>query len=64
MQHIVDNIILDWVIIGGKSKSSKEPASQPEWEWVERLSIEAREIGAKLYYKPNLTIKPKEYPLS
>lgn len=52
----------DWVIIGGRSKSSGMPAFQPEWEWVEHLLKQAREAGCKVYFKPNLTVRPKEYP--
>jgi protein gp37 len=54
--------LFDWVIIGGRSKSSKMPAAQPEWEWVESLLMQAREAGCKVYFKPNLSIVPKEYP--
>lgn len=53
---------LDWLIIGGRSKSSKMPAGQPEWEWVEHLLSQARQGGIKVYFKPNLTIRPEEYP--
>lgn len=53
---------IDWIIIGGRSKNSKGPASQPEWAWVEKLVVEGRKINAKIYFKPNLEVKPKEYP--
>ena len=52
----------DWIIIGGRSVSSRMPAFQPEWEWVEKLHNEARAAGCKIYWKPNLTVRPKEYP--
>jgi len=54
--------MFDWVIIGGRSRSSQLPALQPKWEWVEHLLIQARETGCKVYFKPNLTVTPKEYP--
>ena len=54
--------LFDWVIIGGRSSSSNMPAAQPEWEWVESLHAQAREAGCKIYWKPNLTVRPKEYP--
>ncbi len=54
--------MFDWIIIGGQSKSSRLPAFQPEWEWVENLLWQARESGCKVYFKPNLTVAPKEYP--
>lgn len=53
---------IDWVIIGGQSKSTAEPERQPEWEWVEHLQRQARAAGCAIYWKPNLTVRPREYP--
>lgn len=53
---------IDWVIIGGCSESSGGPAIQPQWEWVEDLMWIARDCGCKIYFKPNLETRPKEYP--
>jgi protein gp37 len=53
---------IDWLIIGGQSKSSGSPAFQPEWKWVENLLFDAREKGAAVYFKDNLMVKPEEYP--
>lgn len=52
----------DWIIIGGQSKNSKEPARQPKWEWVESLLQQARASSIDVYFKPNLTVRPKEAP--
>jgi protein gp37 len=52
----------DWVIIGGRSKSSGMAAGQPESIWVERLVWQARKAKCKVYFKPNLKYGPKEYP--
>ncbi|MHA1558528.1 MAG: DUF5131 family protein [Alphaproteobacteria bacterium] len=52
----------DWMIIGGRSKNSKMPAFQPEWEWVEHLLLYARAENIPVYFKPNLIVRPKEYP--
>ncbi|MCP3965614.1 MAG: DUF5131 family protein [Lentisphaerae bacterium] len=58
-----DADVLDWLIIGGQSKTSKVPAMQPQWEWVEDLLIEARSTEhCRVYFKPNLTVRPMEYP--
>jgi len=57
-----DMSMFDWLIIGGQSKSSQEPARQAEWGWVESLMTEARRSNAKVYFKPNLEVRPKEYP--
>lgn len=59
--------VFEWVIIGGRSRSSGMPAFQPELEWVESLHSAARKAGCKIYDKPNLkvkglTINPKEFP--
>ena len=53
---------VDWIIIGGRSETKKMPESQPKWQWVESLHNEAREMGCMVYWKPNLKIRPKEYP--
>lgn len=57
-----NNPPIDWIIIGGQSASSGEPARQPEWPWVERLLIDARRWGVKVYFKPNLLVRPREMP--
>jgi protein gp37 len=57
-----EEVDLDWLIIGGQSKSSGEEAMQPKWEWVENLLSESRMLGVAVYFKPNLTVRPKEYP--
>ena len=59
-----------WLIIGGCSGNSRVPASQPEWDWVEHLLNQARHPcdiqcdypELQVYFKPNLTARPKEYP--
>lgn len=58
----VDLSNVDWAIIGGQSKSTGEPAEQPLWEWVESLHLQARQYGCDIYWKPNLSVRPKEYP--
>ena len=50
----------DWVIVGVKSNQGK--SIQPEWAWVEKLFLKARADGCMVYFKPNLTIRPGEYP--
>lgn len=58
--HDIEDI--DWLIIGGRSKSSKMPAFQPEWKWVESLLKAARIMEIPVYFKTNLTVRPEEYP--
>jgi protein gp37 len=52
---------VDWVIIGGL-KGSENSDRQPKWEWVETLIDFARKSNAKVYFKTNLTVTPKELP--
>ena len=53
---------IDWIIIGGQRSSTGEPARQPEWDWVESILLQAREYKLPVYFKPNLLVRPKEYP--
>ena len=57
-----DMSMFDWIIIGGRSGSSGMPEGQPEWGWVEILIEKARRSGLSIYFKPNLMVRPKEYP--
>jgi hypothetical protein len=50
------------MIVGGQSSSSKCPEFQPEWDWVEGLLWQAREANCRVYFKPNLKARPREYP--
>ena len=54
--------MFDWVVFGGQSESSKAPAFQPPWEWVEHLQQQARAAKCLVYWKPNLLTRPQEYP--
>jgi protein gp37 len=54
--------IFDWLIIGGRSQTSTGPEFQPDWEWVEHLMSQARGGKIRVYWKPNLTVRPKEFP--
>jgi protein gp37 len=54
--------MFDWVVIGGSSRSSQTPEFQPPWEWIEHLTNQARAAGCKVYWKPNLKNRPREYP--
>lgn len=53
---------LDWIIVGGQSRSTGEPEKQPEWLWVEKLLTFARDHEIPIYMKPNLTVRPVEFP--
>lgn len=57
-----DYSLFDWIIIGGQSQSSVEPARQPEYWWVHELTDQAHLAGCKVFWKPNLTVTPQEYP--
>lgn len=53
---------LDWIIIGAL-KNSENSDRQPQWEWVDELMLAGRKAGCKIYCKPNLTVRPKEFPV-
>jgi protein gp37 len=56
--------MFDLVVIGGQSASyyNETPELQPEWSWVESLHNQARASGCAVYWKENLTVRPKEMP--
>lgn len=56
--------MFNWVVIGGQTASyfNNTPAFQPPWEWVEHLWQQARRAGTSIYWKENLTVRPKEVP--
>jgi protein gp37 len=54
--------LFSWLIIGGGSKSTRTPETQPKWEWVASLLNQAYSCGCKVYFKPNLKVRPREYP--
>jgi protein gp37 len=54
--------LIDWIIIGGQSRTSAVPALQPEWEWVEKILVDGHQEGLPVYFKPNLLVRPQEYP--
>ena len=54
--------MFDWVVIGGASKSSQTPEFHPPWEWVWHLLQQADDAGCRVYIKPNLLSRPREYP--
>ena len=49
---------VDWVIVGAQSN----PEVQPDSKWVISIVSQCEQIGAKLYFKPNLKFSPKERP--
>jgi len=50
----------DWLIIGPKRVGKDH--EQPKWEWVENLLYQARKADMQVYFKPHLSIRPREYP--
>ena len=52
---------INWLIIGGQSKSSNCPAFQPPLRWIGNLLQQADRYNIDIYLKPNLQIV-KKYP--
>lgn len=53
---------VDWFIIGAQSRTSQVQAQQPEWDWVHYLLMYADKFNISTFWKPNLTVRPEEYP--
>jgi len=53
---------LQWLIIGGQSKTTEVPELQPEWAWVQKLVVSADKLNIPIYFKPNLTVRPRQIP--
>jgi protein gp37 len=74
--EFTDLSMFDWVVIGAQTATKQPdgavPAFAPPFEWVARITAQAREAGAKVHLKPNLLGKvnpqspgmqlPDEYP--
>lgn len=74
--EFTDLSMFDWVVIGAQTATTQPggpvPAFAPPFEWVARITAQAREAGAKVHLKPNLLGKtssqspgmqlPDEYP--
>jgi protein gp37/ParB-like chromosome segregation protein Spo0J len=54
--------LFQWVVIGGASKSTKTDEFKPPREWVQHLWVQAEKAGCKIYEKPNLLERRREYP--
>jgi len=54
--------LFQWVVIGGASKSTQTPEFKPPREWVTHLWAQAQKAGCKIYEKPNLLERCREYP--
>jgi protein gp37/ParB-like chromosome segregation protein Spo0J len=55
--------LFDWIVLGGSSKSTQTPEFRPPREWIEHLWKQADSGGCKLYEKPNLLSRRREYPV-
>lgn len=58
-----DLSMFDWVIIGGRSRSTGMAVGQPKLEWVAKIINKARSHNLKVYCKPNLTVLPPKGPM-
>ena len=56
--EFTDLSMFDWVVIGAQTEtrqpSGTVPAFAPHYDWVKRLTDQAREAGCKVHHKPNL----------
>ena len=52
----------NWLILGGRSRTTKMCAFQPEWKWVVSVLQQAIAANIQVYKKPNLPFEIKEFP--
>lgn len=57
-----DLSLVQWIVIGGASRSTETPAFRPPRPWVEQLEQQARAAGCFVYEKTNLLERLREYP--
>ncbi len=54
-----DLSMFDWVVIGAQTETRQPdgvvPAVQPHYDWVSRITAQAREAGCRVHHKPNLS---------
>ncbi len=54
--------MFDWIIIGGRSRSTRTAEYRPPREWINQLETQARRDNCRIYEKQNLLERIKEYP--
>ncbi len=69
--EFTDLSMFDWVVIGAQTETRQPTgtvdAFMPPWEWVCRITAQAKEAGCLVHWKPNLFngrpgLPPNEYP--
>jgi protein gp37/ParB-like chromosome segregation protein Spo0J len=55
--------IFNWLVLGGASKTTRTEEFRPPREWVEHLWHQADAAKIKVYEKPNLLERRREYPM-
>lgn len=57
--EFTDLSMFDWVVIGAQTETQQPggpvPAIKPHYDWVQRITEQAREAGCRVHHKPNLT---------
>ncbi len=56
--EFTDLSMFDWIVIGAQTQTVQPegsvPAFAPPWEWVCRITAQAKEAGCAVHWKPNL----------
>ncbi|GGV34041.1 hypothetical protein GCM10010182_67350 [Actinomadura cremea] len=56
--EFTDLSVFDWVVIGAQTETRQPdgtvPAYMPDWEWICRITAQAKEAGCSVHWKPNL----------
>jgi protein gp37 len=51
--------LFDYIAIGAQTGPRER---QPDWRWVESLQWQARKARCGIFWKSNLTVRPREFP--
>jgi protein gp37 len=54
--------LFDWLVIGGRSKTTGAEVLYPDHEWIEDLKSQAGQYNLPVYEKTNLRFRQREYP--
>jgi protein gp37/ParB-like chromosome segregation protein Spo0J len=54
--------LFQWVVIGGSNKSTNTQEFKPPRAWVQHMWDQAKKAKSKIYEKPNLLERSREYP--
>ena len=55
---------INWMIIGAQTQTMTCPEIQPKWSWMASLLAQAHQYQIPIFWKENLTVRPKQLPVT